>query len=190
MDSKKSTGAGKFGAAAIGIAICVVAAAMLIAARRSSQTDMTAADSQTQTAMLQPAMPNSKTAPVKVQARKNGAATTVPANSAATPMIAGAPALEPSKAEETMMVTVTGCLEQEKDQTFRLKDTEGINAPKSRSWKSGFIKKSSSTIEVTDSSNRLRLGSQAGHRVSVTGVILDKEMQARSLQRVGDTCEN
>ena len=40
------------------------------------------------------------------------------------------------------MVTITGCLEvSTSGDTFRLTDTEGVDAPKSRSWRSGFFKK-------------------------------------------------
>ena len=79
-------------------------------------------------------------------------------------------------------VTMTGCLQRD-DQTFRLKDTSGEDAPKSRSWKSGFLKKSPASIEVVDASHSLKLPNHIGQRVSVTGVIVDREMQVRSLQR-------
>lgn len=84
-------------------------------------------------------------------------------------------------------VTITGCLEQSND-AFRLKDTAGEDAPKSRSWKSGFLKKRSSPIDVVDSGRRLKLPAHVGERVSVTGVMMNREMQARSLQRVAAAC--
>jgi hypothetical protein len=84
-------------------------------------------------------------------------------------------------------VTITGCLERA-DETFRLKDTAGVDAPKSRSWKSGFLKKGSASIEVVDAANRLRLPDHVGRRVSVTGTLVDREMRVRSLQRVAASC--
>jgi hypothetical protein len=85
------------------------------------------------------------------------------------------------------VVTITGCLERA-DETFRLKDTAGSEAPKARSWKSGFLKKSPATIEVIDGGNRAKLPTHVGQRVSVTGVLVDREMQLRSLQRVAPSC--
>jgi len=86
-------------------------------------------------------------------------------------------------------VTITGCLERD-DETFRLKDTAGADAPKSRSWKSGFLKKGSASIEVVDASKRLKLPDHVGQRVSVTGVLVNREMQVRSMQRVATSCTN
>lgn len=101
-----------------------------------------------------------------------------------------APADSSSKAagEKAIPVTITGCLEQ-KDDTFRLKDTSGADAPRARSWKTGFLKKGSPSINVVDATNRVRLTSHVGQRVSVTGLLIDREMQVRSLQRVAPSCE-
>jgi len=87
-------------------------------------------------------------------------------------------------------VTITGCLEQADETTFRLKDTVGADAPKSRSWKSGFLKKAPASIEVVDAAQRLKLPDHVGQRVSVTGTLVDREMQVRSLQRVATSCDN
>jgi hypothetical protein len=84
--------------------------------------------------------------------------------------------------------TITGCLERD-DKAFRLKDTTGTDAPKSRSWKSAFLKKGSASVHVSDPANRLKLSSHIGERVSVTGTLVDREMQVRSLQRVAGSCE-
>jgi hypothetical protein len=86
-------------------------------------------------------------------------------------------------------VTITGCLERN-DDTFRLKDTSGTNAPKSRSWKSGFLKKGSAAIEVVDAARTLKLADQVGHRVSVTGTLVDRQMRVRSLRRVSASCDD
>jgi hypothetical protein len=92
-----------------------------------------------------------------------------------------------SGASQDGIVTISGCLEQD-DDVFRLKDTDGEAAPKSRSWKSGFLKKRSAKVEVVDASNRLKLESHVGRRVSVTGQLHEKEMLASSVRRVGASC--
>ena len=103
---------------------------------------------------------------------------------------ANAPIAEPVAAErpqKTAAVTITGCLERNAE-AFRLKDTAGASAPKARSWKSGFLKKGSATIAVIDASNRVKLPTHVGQRVSVTGTLVDREMQVRSLQPVAASC--
>jgi len=84
-------------------------------------------------------------------------------------------------------VTIAGCLARDGG-TFRLKDTSGADAPRSRSWKSAFLRKSSSSVGVVDASRRLRLTSHVGERVSVTGRLVDGEMRVRSLRRVASSC--
>ena len=100
------------------------------------------------------------------------------------------PAASASKvpAHQPVAVTIAGCLERD-DETFRLKHTTGADAPKSRSWKSGFLKKSSASIEVVDVANRLRLSNHVGQRVSVTGMLGDRQLQLRSLERVAGSCD-
>jgi hypothetical protein len=85
-------------------------------------------------------------------------------------------------------VTITGCLEQGDDDVFKLKDTEGEEAPTSRSWKSGFLKKRPATITVLDASHRWKLEKHVGERISVTGSLADREMQVRTLSRVATSC--
>ena len=87
----------------------------------------------------------------------------------------------------TVPVTISGCLEQ-KDDAFRLKDTAGNDAPKARSWKSGFLRKAPSAVSVVDAANRFKLSSHVGERISVTGVLVDREMKVRSLRKVAAAC--
>ncbi len=86
-------------------------------------------------------------------------------------------------------VTITGCLARE-DAAYKLKNTAGDAAPKSRSWKSGFLKKGSASVELYDTSNRAKLPSHVGERISVTGELVDREMYVRSLQRVSGSCKS
>jgi hypothetical protein len=100
--------------------------------------------------------------------------------------IAEASAMGPT--QKLAPVTMTGCLEM-RDETFRLSDTTGVDVPKARSWKSGFLKKGSASIEVVDAAKRLQLPSHVGQRVSVTGMLVDREMQVHSLKRIAATCK-
>jgi hypothetical protein len=85
------------------------------------------------------------------------------------------------------LVTVTGCLERS-DDTFRLKDTSGADAPRSRSWRTAFLKKRSASLEIVDVSNRLKMTDYVGQRISLTGTVVDREMHARLLQPVAPSC--
>jgi hypothetical protein len=85
-------------------------------------------------------------------------------------------------------VTISGCLEQA-DQGFRLTDTRGEEAPRSRSWRSGFIRRSAASIEVIDTADRLHLPTYVGQRVSVTGKLVDREMTAGVVRIVAMSCK-
>jgi hypothetical protein len=95
--------------------------------------------------------------------------------------------LPPKAAPHPSSVAITGCVARD-DDTFWLKDTTGIDAPKSRSWKSGFLKKRTSNVELVDADHTLTLSSYVGQRVTATGTLADREMRARALQRVAPSC--
>jgi hypothetical protein len=106
----------------------------------------------------------------------------------APPSPSPAPAVvEPAPDTKVARVTIEGCLERA-DDTFRLTDTSGTNAPTSRSWKSGFLKKRPAAIEVRDSVKRVNLASHVGQRVSVTGTLVDRQMRVGSLQPISLSC--
>ncbi len=86
------------------------------------------------------------------------------------------------------MTTIQGCL-QAGDDTFWLKDTSGTDTPKSRSWKSGFLKKRPASIEMVDAGSGLRLSSYVGQRVAATGTMTDRRMRAHSLHTVAASCD-
>jgi hypothetical protein len=162
------------------VVIGVMVSAMLIAARQESQPEGNASGS------VQPenAAAASKPASSRTSATESGPAGMLSADaSEAIPA-----AVEPEKTlPKAVPVTITGCLERA-DETFRLKNTVGVDAPRSRSWKSGFLKKASASIEVVDAAHKLKLSNHVGQRVSVTGSLVDREMQVRSLQRVAASC--
>ena len=93
-----------------------------------------------------------------------------------------------SKAQAPDAVIITGCLEQDHD-AFKLKDTSGTEAPKSRNWKTGFLTKRGSAVTVVDGTKKLKLGTHVGERVSVTGMLVDKELQGRYLRSVAASCD-
>jgi hypothetical protein len=180
--------------------ICIITAGMLISSHQLSkpaedanvdtQADNAAieADATTVSVATAPrtrANADKAYAPAVVSAAKEPAAKEPAAKEPA--------ATEPAATEPAATlaaVTITGCLERADETTFRLKDTVGEDAPKSRSWKSGFLKKGSTSIEVVDAAHQLKLSDHVGQKVSLTGTLVDREMQVRSLQRVSTSCEN
>ena len=84
-------------------------------------------------------------------------------------------------------VTVTGCLEHD-DDTFKLTETSGAQAPKERSWKSGFLKKRNSDLDVVEGPKKLRLRDHVGHRVSLTGTVHEGEIRPSSLRHLAASC--
>jgi hypothetical protein len=84
-------------------------------------------------------------------------------------------------------VTITGCVAND-EETFWLKDTSGADAPKSRNWKSGFLRKRPAPIALLDATHALKLPNYVGQRVAATGTLVNREMRAQSLQRVAASC--
>ena len=143
--------------------MCFVGAAMLIGAATSDvHQDKPAAHAQ----------------PQKPAAASTMAAASAASDAVVPPVAAGDASAAAVK--KPAPVTITGCLERD-DNAFRLKETSG-------SWKSGFLKKGPAPVAITDASNRLKLQSHVGERVSVTGTLVDREMQGRTLQRLASSC--
>src|SRR4029079_6936784 len=85
------------------------------------------------------------------------------------------------------LASIEGCLVQEADQ-FQLKNTSGEDAPRGRSWKSGFLHKSAKSVDVLDQTHRLNLARHVGERVTITGILDDRELQGTSLKRIAESC--
>ena len=165
-------------------AVVVVAGVVMFAGRdsgeRAEAAASAAAPSDTSDVPAQPSTPiraiagvpakTKKPAPPKVRTEDSPKTVDVPKTAAEMPDA----------------VVVEGCLEQNGD-GFRLKNTTGEDAPKSRSWKSGFLKKGSRPVDVVDWNNRLK--NHVGERVSVSGMFVDGEMRVRTLRRVAATCD-
>jgi len=101
------------------------------------------------------------------------------------------PASAPSTVESAALaqVTITGCLEISTDEDrFRLTDTDGASAPKSRSWRTGFLKKRSAPVDLVWSSDTLAPAKQVGKRVAATGVLMSRELKVTSVRIVSPSC--
>jgi hypothetical protein len=87
-------------------------------------------------------------------------------------------------------VTLTGCLEATPaGDEFRLTETEGDEAPRARSWKTGFLKKRPTPVALVSPPDPHGLQRQVGRRVAVTGELLDRDMKVSSIRVVGPSCE-
>ena len=150
----------------VAIVVCVLAGGMLLAARQQSHSTDTPSATTLRADMGAETSPSPKT----VEPSKEPVVATVEAAAVKTPA-----------------VTITGCLERS-DDAYRLKDTSGADVPKARSWKSGFLKKGSASIAVVDTAHAVKLADYVGRRVSVTGTLVDREMQVRSMRRVSPSC--
>ena len=168
VESARGISAGAIAA----VAVCVVGAVILIGVRSSAQRSFSASTN------LQPDTIAS-VAPVK-------AAAVAPSDFTVN---VKAPAAEAttgkSPAAKAVAVTIAGCLERN-NEAFRLTDTDSVDVPKSRSWKSGFLKKSAPSLDVVDAASRLT--PHVGQRVSVSGMLADRQLRVRSLRRIASTC--
>ena len=87
-------------------------------------------------------------------------------------------------------VTLTGCLEATTDGSrFRLTDTEGAQAPKARSWRSGFLNKRRAPVELVELPELSEARKYVGHRVAATGLLASRELRVRSLESAGSPCD-
>lgn len=162
------------------LVICVIAGGLMVAAQQKEAKRRNPPP--VEFVEMAP-LPAAKRAPAP---KKSVTARTAPA---ASPTAAAVPASVPATpASNVARATVVGCLEGE-GVAFRLTDTTGADAPKARSWKSGFIKKGSAPVKLVGSSNALNLAGNVGRRVSVTGTLANREMEAHTMHRVAGSCK-
>jgi hypothetical protein len=178
----------------IALVVCVVTAVVLIGARETSPSaDVAPIPIKAQAvALTTPVVPVDVTTTATPKTASAAKATTTVWEPKALGPVAGpkTPTTIPdlkTSVQEPGAATIAGCLERD-GETFRLKDTSGVDMPKARSWKSGFLKKGSASIEVVDAASGLNLPGHIGQRVSVSGTLADREIQARSLRRVAVSC--
>jgi len=118
------------------------------------------------------------------------------ADSAAVPAAPERPTAGPALASASAVttglapVTITGCLEVSvDDDEFRLSETEGVDAPKSRSWRTGFLKKRSAPVALVEPPDPQALHQQVGKRVAATGLLTSRELKVSSLRVVAPSCD-
>jgi hypothetical protein len=163
---------------AVTLVVCAIAAAMLFASRSPSQPS----DVSERTARSKRGTVAQSSSDARKGTAKQPQAKKTSTSSASAAKRTSNPATEPGA------VRITGCLERD-GSTYSLKDAAGTDVPQSRSWKSGFLRKDTPSIEIVDAQNRLKLANYVGRRVSVTGLLVDREMIGRSLQWVAGSCE-
>ena len=124
-----------------------------------------------------PAKAPAKAAPAKPAPAKAAPAKAVPARVAAAP-VAVAP-VDPNT------VTMIGCLESDGSK-YRLADVQGNQAPKGRSWKTGFVTKKTKNIDLVGAPASLKLQDHVGRKVSVSGLKDDDtHLKARTIKQLG-----
>jgi hypothetical protein len=142
------------------------------------QIDMSA---QSKTAVKAPA----KAAPAKAATVKAAPAKAAPAKAAPARAAAAKVAVAPLELADS--VTLTGCLEAD-GRKYKLTDLEGAQAPKGRSWKTGFVTKKSKDVEIVGTS-AVKLGDHIGRKVSIVGVKDgDTHLTARSIKQLAAPC--
>jgi hypothetical protein len=113
-------------------------------------------------------------------------ATKMPGSDAIAPAV---PAASLTSIGGSAPVTITGCLEMSVEQdAFRLTDTEGTNAPKSRSWRTGFLKKRSTPVALVEPPDWRALQTHVGRRVAATGLLTSHDLKVSALRFVGASC--
>ena len=118
-----------------------------------------------------------KAAPAQPAPAKAAPAKAVPARVAAAP-VAVVP-VDPNT------VTMIGCLESDGSK-YRLADVQGNQAPKGRSWKTGFVTKKTKNIDLVGAPASLKLQDHVGRKVSVSGLRDDEtHFKARSIKQLG-----
>jgi hypothetical protein len=175
--------------------LCVVAAAALVMSRQSSivnwVAEVDAGGNVQRLERVDAFDPAPSTAPASAPAAAaESQARLVPASLRTTESepepAAPSPPGEPAAA--AVPATIAGCLERDEN-TFWLKNVSGDEAPKSRSWKSGFLRKKSPPVELVDRGGLTnRLASYVGQRIETTGALVDHEMRVKSLRVLG-SCE-
>lgn len=168
-------------AAAFAMMFFLVAAALLTAREDAPRADVERAELSPAAITVENDTPRPFEA-TKINVATASVRTTAPEISAASM----AQTVEPEP-ERVVPVTISGCLEMEEG-TLRLTDASGADAPTSRSWKSGFLKRRSAEIELADAVGTLHLRNHVGRRVAATGTLIDRELRARSV-RVGRACD-
>ena len=137
-----------------------------------------------------PSRTTSRTSATRTRTANRSTGSTPAFESAKTPAVpstANAQPMPSAAVQNAALVTVQGCLQAGGD-SFWLKDTSGADAPTSRSWKSGFLKKRSASIQVVGAADAPGFSTYVGQRVAATGMLTNRTMQVHALRRVAASC--
>jgi hypothetical protein len=93
-------------------------------------------------------------------------------------------------AKANASVTMNGCLREDGGK-FVLTGLKGDQAPKGRSWKTGYIVKAKKDVVVTPASGGVKLKDHVGRQVTIAGVTNGgTKVTARSIRRVAASCSS
>ena len=177
------------GRLAVGGVVCLFAAAALLAARQPAAPpdDASTATAPDAATASRPSIQVANTLRAPAAIEKSPAL--APVKKTQTAKTVASPTARESTApvKSSSPSTVQGCLESD-GSTYRLKDVSGLDAPKARSWRTGFLMKRSSSVELVDTTGRLKLGDHVGARVAATGLLADRELRATALRTVAASC--
>jgi hypothetical protein len=120
-----------------------------------------------------------------IEASENAEPATSPADPEPEPSVSAAA----TEAAAFPSVTITGCLETSGDETeFRLTGTEGADAPKSRSWRTAFLKKRTAPVALVEPPDQHPLQMEVGKRVAATGLLTGRSLTVNSLRVIAPSC--
>ena len=115
------------------LVICVLAGGLAYGARQQEEELKKLKAKEAAEAIMAPAGPIDDVVPTRAS-KAVGPKKVAPKMTPSATMASTSPSSASTSGNHA--VTVTGCLEKS-DEGYRLKDTSGVAAPKSRSWKSG-----------------------------------------------------
>lgn len=114
------------------------------------------------------------------------------ASLATVALAADGPSVDKPKADKTKWVTLTGCVRNGGERnTFVLTKVEGADAPRARGWKTGYLLKRRTNVDVVAGTSSIRLKDHVGRRVTVAGALEQKDrtqLKVRSI-RVLSSCQ-
>lgn len=176
---------------AIGLALVgvIVAATLMAAGQMSEEAESTDPATTTISDARVVAAPSSAS-PARVEKAATPSKRPRPSEPTKAPAPKAAASLPPQPAPEAVApgsVTITGCLAKNND-GFWLKNASGGDLSAARSWRTGFFKKSSPRVNIIAAATAMTLSDYVGQRVSVTGVLDDQALRARSVRRIATSC--
>jgi hypothetical protein len=91
---------------------------------------------------------------------------------------------------ESPPVQISGCLEiSVAGDEYRLTETEGTDAPKSRGWRTGFLLKRRTSVALVDPPDPLQLKTHVGKRVAAVGLLAGRDLRAHAVRVIDASCD-